>query len=494
MNPNRIDAPVPGFTPVHASLLIAGQQVEGERRLHICNPAYPDEIVGTIVRGTPADVEQAVTAAHKAQPAWAALSFTARAAYLARALDLIDQDIPERATLYVRENGRTLAEAMAELSDVSRRQRLTLELAVELDRPRVLAAPGGRTVIATLPFGVVVSIAPWNAPVSLGCMQWIPALLAGNAVILKPPETCPLTLVATATLIAGALPPGVVNIVTGLPQEIGDALTRHPRIAKIGFTGSIPSARGIICNAAETIKSVTAELGGNDAAIVLEDADLGPAAMARMATIIFRLAGQVCMAIKRIYVADAIHDRFVDALATAVDKIVVGDGLASGVTMGPLHSAAALQRAAAIIADARDRGATIRTLGQVSDPTVFANGHFLRPTIVTDVPDDARIMVEEQFCPAIPIVRFADVEEAIERANATIFGLGGSVWSGDIDRAVVLALRLQAGSVFVNTHGTNSVNRQAPYGGVKQSGAGRRAGIEGVHEYLQLQTLTTDER
>ena len=478
-----------GF-PLHATMLIGGAKADGDRRFKVFNPARPDEIVGSAVQATPDDIDRAVAAARHAQLHWATRSFTQRAESLARVLDRIAADVEDRAVLYVRENGKTLSEARAELSDVAPRARHTLALAAEMDAVRQMPAPNGRTVVRPIPFGVVVSIVPWNAPVSLAAMQIIPALLAGNAVVVKAPESCPFSLTRLVELMASELPPGLLNIVTGLPSEIGDALTTHPHIGKIAFTGSIPSARKIICNAAGTIKSVTSELGGNDPAILLPDADLGDETMRKMAQIAFRMTGQVCMAIKRIYVPDTLHDRFVEAFAGAVDRIVVGDGLQPGVTMGPLHTRAALDRTREIIGDAERRGGQVRHLGSVQDEAAFAEGYFARPAVVTEVPDDSRIVAEEQFCPAVPILRYHDVEDALARANATVFGLGGSIWGRDRRVAAAVASRLEAGSVFVNTHGTQSVNRQAPYGGLKQSGIGRRAGFEGLHEYLQLQTLT----
>ena len=475
------------------NMLIGGEFIDSDRRIEVCNPARPSEIVGSIVRGTAADMGRAVAAAKAAQPAWALKSHVQRADAIASALDKTLDGLTERATLYVRENGRTLTEANTELSDVVPRARHTLGLAAEMDGAREMPSPNGHTTIRTLPFGVVVGISPWNAPVSLACMQIIPALLTGNAVVVKVPESCPLALSETVELMASALPPGLLNIVSGLPAEIGDALTGHPDVGKIAFVGSVPSARHIIRSAAQTIKSVTSELGGNDAAILLPDVDLGEETMRRMAGIVFRLAGQVCMAIKRIYVPETIHDQFLAAFTAAVDRIVVGDGLRPSVMMGALHTQAARVRTADIVADAKQRGATVTQLGQIEDEASFAEGYFWRPTIVTHVPDDARLVAEEQFCPVIPVLSYRDPEDALRRANDTIFGLGGSVWGQDIEAAKAVAARLEAGTVFINTHGTNSVNRRAPYGGMKQSGMGRRAGPEGLREYTQLQTLTTFE-
>jgi acyl-CoA reductase-like NAD-dependent aldehyde dehydrogenase len=208
---------------------------------------------------------------------------------------------------------------------------------------------------------------------------------------------------------------------------------------------------------------------------------------------VFRMTGQVCMAIKRIYVPGELHDRFVDAFTSAAERVVTGDGLKPGVTMGPLHTRQGWERARRLVDDARERGATLRVAGRIDDKSTFDEGYFMSPTIVTGIDDAAPLVSEEQFCPAIPIVRYRSIDEALHRANDTIFGLGGSVWGRDVQRAADIARQIQAGSVFVNTHGTNSVNRQAPYGGVKQSGSGRRAGVEGLLEYLQSQTLTTIE-
>ena len=480
-------------TPIHARLLINGEWVEGADRIEVRNPARPDEVVGTVVRGTPADVDKAVAAAKAAQIGWAALGYRARGEILARCLDALEENIDTRAFLFVRENGKTLREARGELVGVSQRQRLTLELIDGLEQDRVMESPTGRTIITRRPYGVVVSIVPWNGPVGLAFMQIIPALLAGNTVVVKPPETCPLALIKSIEQIASILPPGALNIVTGMPSEIGDRLTSHPDVGKIGFTGSIPSARNIMANAAQTIKSVTLELGGNDPAIILDDADLGEESMQRMANAIFRMSGQVCMAVKRIYVPQAIKDKFLDAFIKVADKVVVGDGLEPKVTMGPLHTEKGLIRANGLVDDAARRGATVMRLGKIDNTETFKSGYFMQPTVVSDVPDDALLMAEEQFCPAIPITAYSDLDEAVRRANATIHGLGGSVWGRDTDRAFAVARRIESGTVWVNTHGTEWINRRAPYGGIKQSGIGRRAGREGIEEYMQIQTLTALE-
>jgi acyl-CoA reductase-like NAD-dependent aldehyde dehydrogenase len=477
-----------------ARLFIGGEWVDGPAHLEVRNPAHPDEIVGTIVRGTPADVDRAVAAAKAAQPAWAALGFRARAEAIGRGLDRLNEGVHERSVIYVRENGKTLEEAGHELKGLADRLRLSLEHVEELDHMRSIDSPTGRTLIAYRPYGVIVSIVPWNSPVTLAFNQIVSGLLAGNSVVVKPPESAPLALIASIEAFARELAPGLVNIITGLPDEIGDALTTHPDVGKIGFTGSIRAAKHIGSNAAQTIKSVTLELGGNDAAILLEDVDLSDATMDRMAASVFYMTGQVCMAIKRIYVPEKIAEAFIAAFRKAANKLVIGDGLDPKVTMGPMHTKLQLERGRAFVDDAVNRGATVEPVGTIADPELFDTGYFMQPSIVTNIAADAPLVVEEQFCPSVPIVTYRDLDDVLARANDTVYGLGGSIWSRDIEKALELATRVASGSVWINAHGTAFINRRAPYGGVKQSGIGRKAGLEGILDYLQLQTISSYEK
>jgi acyl-CoA reductase-like NAD-dependent aldehyde dehydrogenase len=479
--------------PIHEPMLIAGKRVDGHVRIEVRNPARPDELVGTVVRGSPEHVDQAVDAAKAAQPAWAARTFVERAELLAAAITRLETDIDRRAAVFVRENGKPLAEARGELISVPKRQQMALAYAAELDAGRTLKALHGRTFVVNRPYGVVVSIVPWNSPVVLAFTQIVAALLAGNCVVLKPPETCPLALIRSVIMFAEALPPGAINVVTGLPAEIGDALTTHRDVGKIGFTGSIPSARHIMANAAQTIKGVTLELGGNDPAIILDDADLDASTMKSMLGATFQMTGQVCMAIKRIYVPTRRRDEFLESFCHAAESLVVGDGLEPAVTLGPLHTRKAQLRAEGLLEDAVRRGANVTDLGRVDNEATFSGGYFMRPVVVTDIPEDAPLMAEEQFCPAIPVATYDDLDDAITRANRSIYGLGGSVWSRDVERAVGIARKVEAGQVWINAHGVHAINHLAPYGGVKQSGIGRKSGIEGIREYMQSQTITTHE-
>lgn len=479
--------------PIHEKMVIAGERVDGPQRIEVRNPARPDELVGTIVRGTVEHVDRAVAAAKRAQPEWATHSFTKRAAILQQAIEKLASNVDDRAALFVRENGKTLAEAKGEVMSIVPRQKMALGFAAQLDEGKSLTAARGRTLVGYRPYGVVVSIVPWNAPISLAFTQVVAALLAGNAVVLKPPESCPLALIRSVIMFADELPPGIVNIVTGLPAEIGDALTTHADVGKIGFTGSIPAARHIMANAAQSIKGVTLELGGNDPAILLDDAELNAGTVKTMLDQTFQLTGQVCMAIKRFYVPSKRADEFITAFTEAADRIVVGDGLEPGVTMGPLHTRGAQEKANAIVLDAARQGGKVSTLGKIDNEATFAGGYFMKPTVVTGLPDDARLVVEEQFCAAIPISTYDDIDDAVVRANKSVYGLSASVWGRNIDNAVSVSRRLDAGQVWINNHGVAAINHMAPYGGVKQSGIGRKSGIEGILEYLQSQTITTVE-
>lgn len=487
MNTDAIHDAVAPQAPVDTDLLINGEAVRTSDRIEVRNPARPQEIVGTAARATPQHAADAIAAAKAAFPRWSARTYRERAEVISRCLDASAGNVEERTVLYVRENGKCLREAKGEIEGTIGRQRIALELADGFDHPDTSLS--GVTV-RRIPYGVVVSIVPWNAPIGLAFTQVTAALLAGNCVVLKPPETCPLTLVRSMAMFAEHLPPGVLNLLTGLPDEIGDVLTGHPDVAKIGFTGSIPSATRISMNAAATVKSLTLELGGNDPAIILNDADLERESMDRLAGICFRMAGQVCLAVKRIYVAEAIEAHFLQAFNEAVDALVVGDGLKPIVSMGPLHSEKGLLRARRLVKDAQTRGGRALELGAVDSDGDFQNGYFMRPTVVSGLDDDAPLVSEEQFSPIVPVLTFASDDEAISRANSTIFGLGASVWSRDAERAGGIARRLDAGTVWINAHGTPAVNVRAPYGGIKQSGNGRKSGRPGIEEFSQMQTIS----
>ena len=353
----NVEAPITEF------MLIDGQRVDGPVRIEVRNPARPDDLVGTIVRGSPQHVDEAVAAAKAAQPAWASRSFADRAAILEKAISRLENDIDRRAAVFVRENGKPLAEARGELFSVPAANAWHFAMrpnwmpAVNSRRERtdvcVQPALWCRGVDRAVEFARVARV-----HTDRGCLaggQLCRAQAAGNL------SACPYQL--GLDVRGGACRAGTINIVTGMPGEIGDALTTHPDVGKIGFTGSIPSARHIMANAAQTIKGVTLELGGNDPAIILDDTEFDPPTMKLMLNATFMMTGQVCMAIKRIYVPTRRRDEFVDSFRKAAESISVGDGLEPTVNMGPLHTRKAQERAEGLLDDAARRGADIVKLG-----------------------------------------------------------------------------------------------------------------------------------
>jgi acyl-CoA reductase-like NAD-dependent aldehyde dehydrogenase len=343
--------------------------------------------------------------------------------------------------------------------------------------------------VRRIPYGVVAAVTPWNAPIILSMLKVGPALATGNTIVVKPSPLAPLAVTRVLHAIAGALPDGVLAVVHG-DAEAGSALVGHPLVAKIAFTGGLGVGSAIARQAADRVVPTVLELGGNDAAILLEDADLDDLAIERLVQASFITTGQVCMAAKRLYVHRSRVDEVVDRYRTVADRVLVtGDPLADGTTLGPLVTAAARDRVAALVDGARAAGADVVPLGRVADPDLVAGGWYLDPTLVLGADDHAPIVADEQFGPTVPLLAFDDEDDVVARANASEVGLASSVWSADEDRAFALARRLEAGMTFINTHNRSGMALRAPFGGVKRSGYGREYGDAGITEYLQTHTI-----
>jgi aldehyde dehydrogenase (NAD+) len=358
-----------------------------------------------------------------------------------------------------------------------------LKGAASLEMPVVVNedSPARLSETRRVPIGVVGAIAPWNFPLVLAMFKVGPAILAGNTVVLKPSPFTPLTSLRFGEIAASILPPGVLNVVTG-GDALGPWMTEHPGIDKVSFTGSTATGRRVMQSASATLKRVTLELGGNDPAIVLPDVDVAKVAE-QLFWAAFRNNGQVCIATKRMYVHRDVYEPLKEALVAYARTVKVGDGAEQGTQIGPLNNRPQYDRVLELIADAKDKGYDFLLGGDAAD----VPGYFIPVTIIDNPPEDSRIVQEEQFGPVLPLLVFDDLDEAVARANASDYGLGASVWSGDEDAALAVAERIASGTVWINE--SQHLSPLAPFGGVKQSGVGVEGGVEGLLEYTNPQTV-----
>jgi acyl-CoA reductase-like NAD-dependent aldehyde dehydrogenase len=347
--------------------------------------------------------------------------------------------------------------------------------------PRVIRENARERIIEhRTPLGVVAAITPWNFPMILLMLKFAPALMAGNVVIAKPAPTTPLTTLLLGEVVAEIFPAGVFQTLAD-ENDLGPLLTAHPGVPHVSFTGSTATGKKVLAGTADALKRFTLELGGNDAAIVLDDADVAIVApkIFQAATI---NAGQVCLAAKRVYAPASLYDPLCDALAVLAKEAVVGDGLEQGAQIGPIQNRAQYEKLLGYLEEAREKGTVL-----AGGAPLAGDGYFIAPTIVRDLPDDARLVQEEQFGPVLPVLAYDDLDDAIARANATPWGLGGTVWTSDPKRGEEVAMRIDSGTVWVNRH--LDLPLDVAFGGAKQSGIGRQQGIEGMEEFTQAKVI-----
>jgi len=456
--------------------LIGGKLVAGDQTMDVINPAT-EEVITKAPRASAAQVNAAVAAAKAAFPAWSKKPLAERRALLHKVADVIDAHAEEIGRILTQEQGKPLMFAIGETRNMANdiRKLSSLELPVKV----LEDSPQRRVEQHRRPLGVVAAIIPWNFPIALLGTKLPTALAAGNTIVVKPAATTPLATLKIGELIADVLPPGVVNVIADA-NDLGDVLTSHPDVRKVSFTGSTATGKRVMASAAGTLKRVTLELGGNDAGIVLDDVDVKAVAPGIFMGAFFN-SGQVCIALKRLYVHEKVYDALVAELAQLAKDAKVGNGLDEGTFFGPVQNKMQFEKVKGFL-EAGRRDGKIVAGGEVGD-----KGFFIRPTIVRDIKEGSPLVDEEQFGPVLPVIKYSDIEDVIARANASPYGLGGSVWSSNIERAVEVANRIESGTVWINKH--IELAAHIPFGGAKASGMGVEMGDEGLAEFTQLQVV-----
>jgi acyl-CoA reductase-like NAD-dependent aldehyde dehydrogenase len=459
------------------TMTIDGQATPTASTFDVLNPAT-NEVYAQAPECSKEQLDAAMESAAKAYRDWRADEGARREA-LRAAAGVIMNASQELAPVLTSEQGKPLSDATIEMFAAG----MWLQYYADLELPREVIQDDDAAFVEVLrkPLGVVAAITPWNFPIVLASWKIAPALVAGNTMVLKPSPFTPLSTLKIGELLRDVLPPGVFNVVTG-GDELGAWMTSHPVPRKISFTGSVATGKKVAAAAAPDLKRTTLELGGNDPAILLDDID-----PTEVADHVYRQAfannGQVCSAIKRVYVPESMYDDVVDALATHAKAAKVGNGMDPDTQLGPINNRPQFNRVSELVADAIKGGARAVTGGKAMD----SPGNFFEPTILADISDGTRIVDEEQFGPALPVIPYRDVDDAVERANATHFGLSGSVWSSDPDRAAAVAERLECGTAWVNTH--LALAPHQPFGGAKWSGLGVENGTWGLYGFTELQVL-----
>ncbi|HLK12325.1 MAG TPA: aldehyde dehydrogenase family protein [Candidatus Binatia bacterium] len=458
--------------------LIGGELAPGSRQFPVVNPATAEPFA-QCPDATPADVERAMAAAAGAFAGPWARDEALRRAALGRAADALGARADEIGRLVCLEQGKPLAAAVGEVKGAAAVFRLYAEEKIPVQVLREDAK--ARITLVRRPLGVTAAITPWNYPVYTLVQKLGPALLAGNTVVAKPSPFTPLSSLALGAALREVFPPGTLNVLGG-GDEVGAWLTAHPTVRKISFTGSVPTGKKIARAAADDLKRVTLELGGNDPAIVLPDVD--PAQVApKLFWGAFTNSGQVCVAIKRLYVHEDVYRPLLAALTALAAQTKIGDGLAPDTQLGPINNRPQFERVCGLVEDAKRHGGHVA----VGGAPLRRPGYFYPPTLVTDVGEGVRLVDEEQFGPALPVIPYRDLDDAFAQANHTHYGLGGSVWTADPARGEALAQRLECGTAWVNQH--LSLSPRIPFGGVKWSGIGRENGPWGVDEFCELQVV-----
>jgi acyl-CoA reductase-like NAD-dependent aldehyde dehydrogenase len=459
-------------------LLIDGKLVDGASTMDVFDPAK-GESFAVCARANEGQLDAAVAAAKRAFPAWAALSHSERQRYLERVADAMQSRFEEFSALLTREQGKPLDQAQMEVGGAVAAIRYfgSLELPIEI----LHESAEEKILEQRTPLGVVAAIYPWNFPFLLMIMKVAPALITGNTVVAKPAPSTPLTSVLFGEVVVDILPAGVLNVIVDA-NDLGPALTRHPDVDKVSFTGSTATGKRVMESGAATIKRMSLELGGNDAAIILDDADVEEVAP-KVFQAAMTNAGQVCVAAKRIYVPRAKYDAFCEEFARLGREAVVDDGLKKGTQIGPVQNREQYGRVLELIEDAKRQGKVI-----VGGSPLNRAGYFIAPTVIGDLPDNARLVREEQFGPVFPVLAYDTVDEVVARANDTEYGLACTIWTSNTDRGVEVAKRIESGLVWINRY--LDLRFDVSFGGSKQSGIGPTQGPDSLKDYTQAKIIS----
>lgn len=461
---------------------INGQSIAGDGPgFAVINPAT-GETIALAPTSTTSQVELAIQAAKKAQPAWADLPDEERKAYLLKAADVLVTNSEALARLITQEQGKPLGGPGSGFEMQACVGWTQATAALDLPQEVVFEDDTRKDVVMRRPLGVVAAIAPWNWPVMIAIWQIMPSLRMGNTVVIKPSEYTPLATLEMVRLIGQVLPPGVLNAVSG-DGAVGHALVSHLSINKIMFTGSERTGRKVVEASANNLARLTLELGGNDAALVLDDVDPKQIAMDLFWGAFLNM-GQTCACAKRLYVPASMKEPIVEALLGVMSQMPMGNGLETGVMMGPIQNRMQFDKVTALVEDAKAHGARVISIGTAPE----GKGYFYPLTLVTDIQDGTRLVDEEQFGPVLPVITYDNLDTAIQKANALNLGLGASVWSSNPQRAMEIAARLEAGTVWINQHGV--IHPMVPFGGIKGSGYGQEFGIEGLKAVSAAQVIS----
>lgn len=477
-------------TTINVPLIINNKEVYTEENFEVRDPGKLSDKVGLVSKATIADLNDAVTAAHHAFEVWKKTDLKTRIQKMEEAAAIIEKNNSQLEVILMREQGMLRIDTKMDIERAINIFRINAENAVSFFEPEYHSDEESWVKVEKKPYGVVAAVIPWNAPINLTIAKLAPALLAGNTIVVKPSPFAPVAITLILKDIAKIFPDGVINVVHG-EGEIGSELVYHRFVRKISFTGGIKTGSLIMESAAKGIKHVNLELGGNDPAIILEDVDIEKE-LAKIVRCVFRRSGQVCFAIKRIYVQEAIFNRFYESICEYVNEFVVGHSLNRKTTFAPLNNKLQYDNVTSLIERTKASNATVRQLGKKLDPNEWDNGYYILPTIVKDLEPNQELITCEQFGPVIPIIPFKSELEVINLANNTEFGLGASIWSSDLERAEKIISQVDAGITFINNHTQTSLGlKHMPFGGVKQSGLGWENTKVGLAEYIQYKSINS---